>query len=107
MLPAGLKLIAAALTVPDRSLMRMVPPIPPLPMAATSPFTQPKSKAPSDQLALVVLQVPEPSCGVVGLAPLASQVRVCPKAEPAHRATAQGRTVIHFALRGRISRSSK
>src|SRR4051794_40823799 len=59
--------------------MVTVPAVPPLPMAAMSPFTHMKSLAPSDQLAFVVVfQFPLPSLGAVGLVGLASQVSVCP-----------------------------
>src|SRR5262245_21220417 len=73
-----------AVTVPEPSLMVMVPAVPPLPMAAMPPLTHVKSLTPSDQLALVVVfQFPPPSVGAPGLAPLASHVSVCAPAEAA------------------------
>src|SRR5437870_3794554 len=83
----ALKLIPAAETVPEASLMVMTPAAPPLPMEAVSPLTQVKSVTPSDQLALVVVfQLPVPSLGTPGLTGLASQVRVCPSDGLTHSA---------------------
>jgi hypothetical protein len=73
-------LIPPAVTLPETSLMVIVPAMPPLPIAATSPFTHVKFEAPSDQFASTeVFQLPLPSTGVSGLDPLESQVSVCPK----------------------------
>src|SRR4051812_33863963 len=66
--------------------MTIVPAAPPLPIAATSPFTHAWLTTPSDQLAIAVLQLPLPSTGDAGLAPLASQVSVWPSATLAQNA---------------------
>jgi hypothetical protein len=60
-------------------------------MLATSPLTHAESTVVSDQLlAVVVFQLPLPSVGAAGLAPLASQVSVCANAGLVHSAAAVG-----------------
>src|SRR5882672_4969527 len=58
----------------------IAPPAPPDPKMALLPLTQTLSATPSDQLAFAVEQLPAPSVGAVGLAPVASQVTVSPSA---------------------------
>src|SRR3954466_4813851 len=72
-----MKLMPAALTVPEPSSIVMVPAVPLLPMLAMSPLTQALSAAPLLQFApVVVFQLPLPSVGVTGLMPLESHVCV-------------------------------
>src|SRR6187401_3610993 len=56
----------------------IAPPAPPEPKMALLPFSQTLSSSPSDQLVLAVDQLPAPSVGAVGFAPLASHVTVAP-----------------------------
>src|SRR4051794_33541130 len=82
----------AAETVPEASLIVMVPAAPPLPMTAVSPFTQAVSATAFDQFrSVVVFQFPLPSLGAAGLAGLASQVRVAAVAGSVQAAAASAK----------------
>src|SRR5215217_2013328 len=82
----------AAVTVPDASLMVMVPAVPPAPIVATSPLTHVALVRPSVQFVLStsVFQNPLPSTGAAGVAPLESQVCTCPNETVGKSAAATG-----------------
>src|SRR5437762_459348 len=69
----------------------IVPAVPLLPIAATSPLIHAVSLVPSDQFRPVeVFQFPSPSVGAAGFAPPASHVSVCPNDGLANSPAATG-----------------